>query len=142
MTHLKLRNPHMMLFDQLLGNDYYGGREQQKYPEFAHPATNITEDKDGYRIYIAVPGIEKEKIKIELEKNLLTISYDAQEKEEQEMRYLRREFNTESFNRTFMISDKTIPEKSNATYNNGILTLFIPKRDPNELTTIRNIEIK
>ena len=132
----------MMLFDQLLGNDYYGGREQQKYPEFAHPATNITEDKDGYRIYIAVPGIEKEKIKIELEKNLLTISYDAQEKEEQEMRYLRREFNTESFNRTFMISDKTIPEKSNATYNNGILTLFIPKRDPNELTTIRNIEIK
>lgn len=142
MTHFTLRNPNMRLFDQLLGNDYYGGREQQKYPEFAHPATNITEDKDGYRIYIAVPGVEKEKIKIELEKNLLTISYDAQEKNDQEMRYLRREFNTESFNRTFMISDKTIPEKSNATYNNGILTLFIPKKDPNELTTIRNIEIK
>ena len=142
MTHFTLRNPNMRLFDQLLGNDYYGGRGQQKYPEFAHPATNITEDKDGYRIYIAVPGVEKEKIKIELEKNLLTIAYDAQENGEQEMRYLRREFNTESFNRTFMISDKTIPEKSKASYNNGILMLFIPKKDPNELTAIRNIEIQ
>lgn len=142
MTHLRLRNPHMMLFDQLLGNEYYGGREDQRYPQFAHPATNITEDSDGYRIYMAVPGISKENIKIELEKNLLTISYEAPETEQKEIKYLRREFNPHSFTRSFVISDKTVPEKSNATFNNGILTLFIPKKDPNELTTIRNIEIK
>lgn len=142
MTHLKLRNPHMMLFDQLLGNDYYGGREDHKYPQFAHPATNITEDVDGYRIYMAVPGVDKENLKIELEKNMLTISYEAPEVDQKEIKYLRREFNPNSFSRTFMISDKTIPEKSNASYNNGILTLFIPKKDQKELTTIRNIEIK
>lgn len=142
MTHLRLRNPHMMMFDQQFGNDYYGGRADQRYPQFAHPATNITEDSDGYRIYMAVPGIEKEHIKIELEKNMLTISYEAPEVEPKEYKYVRREFNTHSFNRTFMISDKTVPEKSNASYNNGILTLFIPKKDQNELTTIRNIEIK
>jgi HSP20 family protein len=142
MTHLRLRHPNMMLLDQLLGSEYYGGKEDSRYPQFAHPATNITEDSEGYRIYMAVPGIEKEHIKIELEKNVLTISYEAGEADEKEIKYIRREFNPHSFSRSFMISDKTMPEKSTANYSNGILTLYIPKKDPNELTTIRNIEIK
>jgi len=141
MTLVKFRNPRYMFFDQFLGNDFLGGKEESQYPQFAHPATNITEDQEGYRIYMAVPGIEKENIKIDLEKNQLTISYQGKESESK-VNYLRREFNTESFSRTFLISDKTLPEQSKANYNNGILTVFIPKKDMNEIATVRNIKIQ
>lgn len=143
----RFRNPNLMLFDQLLGDEYYGGREPRTYPQFAYPATNITEDGDGYRIYMAVPGLDKEQIKIELENNHITIAYDAESKDpqlqtEKKCRYLRREFNPVSFERTFVISDKTVPEKSTASFKEGILTIFIPKIDPSELSTIRTIKIK
>lgn len=141
MTLVKFRNPRYMFFDQFLGNEFMGGKELSQYPQFAHPATNITEDQEGYRIYMAVPGIEKENIKIDLEKNQLTISYEGKESDSK-ANYLRREFNTESFSRTFLISDKTLPEQSKATYNNGILTIFIPKKDMNEMATVRNIKIQ
>ena len=141
MTLVKLKNPRYMFFDQLLGNDFFGGRERSQYPQFAHPATNITEDQDGYRIHMAVPGIKKENIKIDLENNQLTISYESKE-EEMKGTYLRREFNNESFSRTFMISDKTLPEQSKASYNNGILTIFIPKKVASEITNVRNIKIQ
>lgn len=141
MTLVKFRNPRYMFFDQLLGNDFLGGKERSQYPQFAHPATNITEDQDGYRIYMAVPGIQKEQIKIDLENNQLTISYDSGE-QETKGNYLRREFNNDSFSRTFIISDKTLPEQSKANYNNGILTIFIPKKQASEITNIRNIKIQ
>lgn len=141
----RFRNPNLMLFDQLLGDEYYGGREPRTYPQFAYPATNITEDGDGYRIYMAVPGLDKKHIKIELENNHITIAYDAEKQdaqEEKKCRYLRREFNPVSFERTFVISDKTVPEKSTASFKEGILTIFIPKIDPSELSTIRTIKVK
>ena len=141
----RFRNPNLMLFDQLLGDEFYGGREPRTYPQFAYPATNITEDGDGYRIYMAVPGLDKEQIKIELENNHITIAYDAEKQDaqaEKKCRYLRREFNPVSFERTFVISDKTVPEKSTASFKEGILTIFIPKIDPTELSTIRTIKIK
>jgi HSP20 family protein len=141
MTLVKFRNPRMMFFDQMFGNDYYGGGRSMQYPEFAHPATNISEDAEGYKICMAVPGIEKDKIKIDLEKNELTISYEGTS-EENDVKYIRREFNNHSFSRTFLISDKTNPEKTKAQYQDGILTLYIPKKEPQKEVGPRNIQIQ
>ncbi len=128
MTLVKFKNPGMMLFDQMFGNDYYGGCKPVQYPEFAHSATNISEDAEGYKISMAVPGIEKDQIKIDLEKNELTISYEGTSSES-DVKYIRREFNNHSFSRTFLISDKTNPEKTKAQYENGILILTLPKKE-------------
>lgn len=131
MTHLRLRNPHMMLFDQLLGNEYYGGREDQRYPQFTLPATNIIEDLEGYRIFMAAPGFDKSDFNIELNNNVLTISSDKKvENETKEWEcYSRKEFSYQSFSRSFTLPNTIEGERISAKYDNGILKISLPKRD-------------
>src|SRR5689334_10251994 len=70
------------------------------------PAVNIIEDKDHYKITVAAPGLKKEDFKINVEGNTLTISAEGEEEKEiQDGKYTRREFNYTSFSRNFTLPD-------------------------------------
>lgn len=91
------------------------------------PAANIMEDDDAFEIDIATPGISKEDIKINLEKDVLTISYENGK--EDKANYTLREFANQSFCRSFSIPETIDTEKINAKFNNGILNLVLPKKE-------------
>jgi len=94
------------------------------------PAVNIREDDKKYSLELAVPGIDKKDLKIEVNEDILTISMEQkQEKEEEASGYKRREFSYSSFCRSFYLPDDTNREKIDASYKDGILTIDLHKTE-------------
>lgn len=90
------------------------------------PAVNISENGDQYRLTMAVPGLKKEDIKIDVAGNTLTI---RSEKEEKEENYSRREYNYSSFSRSFTLPGDVKAEAIEAQYNDGVLNVLLPKKE-------------
>ncbi|MGC8749646.1 Hsp20/alpha crystallin family protein [Hydrotalea sp.] len=94
------------------------------------PKVNIKEDDNGYTVEMAAPGMKKEDFQINLDKQILTISAEAKvEKEEKKETYSRKEFNYQSFQRSFSLPDTADDEKISAKYTDGILHIYIPKKE-------------
>ena len=115
--------------------------ERTTNQHFAIPPANITESKFDFRIEIAAPGFEKSDFKIDLDKKLLTISLDKNIDENEEEKFNLKEFNFNSFNRSFRISDKINTEKINAVYKNGLMQITLPKREEAVEKPAREIKI-
>ena len=94
------------------------------------PSTNITEREKDYKIDVAVPGIKKEDFKVEVENNILTVQGERKEEfSEEKNKVTRKEFHYGSFKRSFTLPETVDSEKINATYNDGILSLTIAKKE-------------
>lgn len=107
----------------------------------AIPPANIVESKFDFRIELAAPGFEKSDFKIDLDKKLLTISIEKEVDKNEDEKYNMKEFNFNSFNRSFRISDKIDTEKINAIYKNGVLQITLPKREEAIEKPAREIKI-
>jgi HSP20 family protein len=105
------------------------------------PATNI-EDKDSeFVISMAVPGVEKEDINVEVHENVITISSEKEESSEAtEKSYSRKEYSYNSFKRTFRLPQNIQEDKIEANYENGELILQLPKLKP-EVTKVKKIKV-
>ncbi len=109
------------------------------------PSVNIIEKDDVYSIEVAAPGLAKDRFNIELDNDNLIIS--AEQKEESETtdengKFTRREFNYSSFKRSFHLSDEIDRENINASYDNGVLTVTVAKKDEAIKQSPKTIEIK
>ena len=94
------------------------------------PACDVFEDQDAVKIVAEVPGVRPEDVKISLENNLLTIRGEKrQQAEEKTERVHRYERSYGSFERTFSLPTTVDPEKIDASYANGLLTVTIPKAE-------------
>jgi HSP20 family protein len=107
------------------------------------PAVNIVEKQDHYEISLAAPGMKKDDFNIDVEGNLLTISAEKQERrEEKDERHTRQEFNYTSFSRAFTMPDGVVRDKIDASYENGLLRLMLPKTDEAKKTASKHITVK
>lgn len=105
------------------------------------PAVNISESKTGYQIEVAAPGLRKEDFKINLEKNVLNVSAERKtENTEEDKQYSKREFSYQSFSRSFNLPDTIDSEAVEATYENGILSIQLSKRE--DQIKQKTIEVK
>lgn len=108
------------------------------------PDTNIRKFQDQYRIDMALPGLQKQDIAIKLEENTLTISYQKKEEtteQNQKVKYIRKEFEPESFERHFTLPESTEQEKITANFENGVLSINIPFEDPEKHKISRSIHV-
>lgn len=107
------------------------------------PAVNVKETNDDYCIEVAAPGMKKEDFKVSLHNNVLTVSSEKkEEKEQKNENYTRREFSYQSFQRSFTVSENSVDsEKIEANYNDGILTIKLPKREEMKPKPLREIKI-
>ena len=103
--------------------------------------TDITDDGASYRLEADLPGFKKEDIHVDVDGDLLTISAErGNESEEKKDGYVRRERSFGSFRRSFDISG--IDEDGiQAKYADGVLTLELPKKEPEKPET-RRIELQ
>jgi HSP20 family protein len=107
------------------------------------PAVNISEGKDQYDVSVAAPGMKKDDFNIDVEGNTLTISAEKrEEKEEKNERYTRKEFNYSSFSRSFSLPDGVNKEKIDASYDNGLLKLVLPKTEDAKKPASKHISVK
>ncbi len=94
------------------------------------PAVNINESKDDYQLSFNVPGRNKEDFKITVDKNILTVSFDKKEESKDEnIKQIKKEFGFQSFKRFFTLDEKIAVDNIVAKYENGILTLALPKKE-------------
>lgn len=97
------------------------------------PSVNVKETENEFEIALAAPGMKKEDFKIELDKHLLTISCEQKEEKEEKDekgRYTRREFNYQSFSRSFTLPAEVVEsDKIGASYKDGILHINVPKKE-------------
>jgi HSP20 family protein len=94
------------------------------------PATDVSEGSNGIRITVELPGLKAEDVKLTLEHNTLTISGEkkaaAEEKSERVYRYER---SYGAFERVFRLPDSIDSERVSAGFENGVLTVTLPKAE-------------
>ena|SRR5947207_15379094 len=90
---------------------------------------NVKKTNDAYQLEVVAPGFEKNDFKINLDKNILTVSTEEKnEAKEESGKQIRTEYSYRSFKRSFNLDEKIDSEKIEAKYVNGILTLNLPKK--------------
>ena len=102
--------------------------------------TDVKEKDNGYEVAIDLPGFKKDELHLELNDGYLTISaekgLDKDEKDKND-KYIRRERYAGSMSRSFYVE-----EDIHATYENGILTLDVPKEQKKAVLEKRYIAIE
>lgn len=104
------------------------------------PLTDIYEDKDKFTLKIDLPGIKKEDVKIAYSNGSLNISGErVQESETKDAKCHRMEKSYGKYFRSFSLPELIQEDKINAEFNNGQLTITVPKA---EEAKPKEIEIK
>lgn len=101
------------------------------------PRVDVIEEEKAFEIHIAVPGMNKEDFKIDLNDNYLTVSGERKLSKEKNEKNdsLYRSFETQygSFSRSFSLPENVDGEKITAQYTNGILVVSVPKDEKKTL---------
>lgn len=127
------------IFDDLFNDELFGNFNRSTQ---STPAVNVTEHNDKFTIEVAAPGLEKKDINIKLEKDVLTISSEKEEKnEDKNGNCMRREFSYTSFSRSFVLPENVVADKIKAVHTNGILNIEIPKEEEDKVKLSREIRI-
>ena len=109
------------------------------------PSVNLKETDTNIEIELAAPGMKKEDFKVEIENDMLMISSEKEEEKEEvgkKDNYIRKEFNYQSFCRTFSLPETTNENKIEANYKDGILHVVIEKKEGNPKRAQKNIPIQ
>ena len=115
-------------FPATWGNDSHANK--------VFPAVNIHETNDAYHLELNAAGLNKEDFKVNAENDLLSISYEKKEETEQkDGKTIRREFNSQSFKRSFGLDKKINVDAITAKYENGVLKLHLPKKEEVKVST-------
>ena len=107
--------------------------------------TDIKEMKEGYELAVDLPGFKKDEIQAKLENGYLTISASKglnNDEKDKEGRYIRQERYTGQCARSFYVGDALKENDIKAKYQDGILTLSIPKKDQKEIAQKKYIAIE
>jgi HSP20 family protein len=124
-------------------NEWFDGSSRMVNRLLTVPAVNITENKDEYKLSLAIPGMKRDDFRVDVDGNMLTISSEKEEsKEEKENTYTRKEYNYTSFSRSFSLPDEVSKDNIQATYTDGVLTLLLPKKEEAKKTTTKSIHVK
>jgi HSP20 family protein len=120
-------SPLSDLFQDLFGDS---SKEKMEYKNYeCAPSANILENNQGFELQLAIPGIQKEDVKISLEKNILNVSSEKEAaKIDEDTRFTRREFVFGTFSRSFTLPDTIDTDKIGADFKDGILKITLPKR--------------
>ncbi|MCC7207573.1 MAG: Hsp20/alpha crystallin family protein [Anaerolineae bacterium] len=118
------------LMDRML-NQFWGGQNGDAVFGGLVPATDVHETENEIVVKAELPGFNPDQIDIRVEGNVLTIKGQVsseQERKEEGQVHLR-ERRMSSFQRSFSLPVGVDPDKAEANFENGVLTLTLPKRE-------------
>ncbi len=99
---------------------------------FNMPAVDVMETPEGFTVKAALPGWKPEDVEVTVENGMLTLRGEWKQEEESKddkSRWLRREIRYSSFERSIQLPTEVEAEKAKAEFENGVLTLTIPKAE-------------
>ncbi len=107
--------------------------------------TDVKETDEGYEGDVDLPGFSKDEIKLELQNGYMTISTEKaleQKKENKKGKILRQERYSGVMQRTFYVGESVTEEDIKAKYENGVLSLMIPKKEQPKVNEKKQILIE
>lgn len=127
--------------DNLINSDFTQFENNDFNHGFSNPKVNISENDESFHLEMAVPGFEKSDFVIDVENEELSISVDQKPKVNETTSYSRKEFGYASFKRTFLLPETVEEDRIEATYNNGILDVKIPKKEEAKPKPAKSIKV-
>jgi HSP20 family protein len=123
----RLRNEMDRLWDDYFGS---GRRAFQPLEDAWMPAVDIAETADKITVKAEIPGMEAKDIEISMVGDTLSIKGEKKsEREEKDENYHMVERTYGSFNRTMKLPASVDPDKVEASYKNGVLSVVLPKKE-------------
>lgn len=136
MNLVRFKNPYYSvnrnLVDDLFTNFWRNDYHENYVSNCKKPATNVLETEKDFRIELMLPGFKKEDVQINYHKNLLTIKVEKEEfteKNDETVKYAHREFGMYNFEKKFNVPNSIENEKIDANFENGILSIVLPKKE-------------
>lgn len=124
-----IREDFENLFDRLIGRGL-AGHPSQVFETMWTPSLDFSENEKEYLVRLEAPGIPKDDLEVNLEGQILTISGRRNfEKEEQNEEFFWREREKGRFVRTVRLPSAVNPARVEASYNDGIMTIRLPKAE-------------
>jgi HSP20 family protein len=108
------------------------------------PFVNIKETPKEYTLELAAPGMERKDFKVEVENHTLSISSEKEEKTEKKKEsngYVKKEYSYTSFCRSFTLPEDVKEDSIDAKYQNGILTVHVPKAKETKAKAAKQIAV-
>lgn len=126
------------LVNSVFSND--NARETSLYRGTWNPAVDISEDDNNFYLHVDLPGLTREDVKVKYDEGTLAITGERKSgSEEKNINYHRVERVSGKFERSFRITSRVLPEKIAADFQNGVLSITLPKA---EEVKPREIEVK
>ncbi len=145
MSLVRFSNQLPSMFDRFFEGDLFDWSNRNfSLTNTTLPSVNIKENADEFKVEVAAPGFDKTDFKLQLNHDLLTISSEKKiENETKEgEQFTKREFSYQSFSRSFTLPHTADGERIEASYDNGILLISIPKKEEAKPKPSRMIEIQ
>jgi len=101
------------------------------------PRCNVFEDEQGFTVQMALPGLEADRIDVQVEKNVLHVKGERKNSASEDRKWYRRDIGEGAFSCSFRLPDDADQEKAMASYRQGLLTITFPKREkarPRQIT--------
>ncbi len=131
-----IREDFENLFDRFFGRSL-AGQPPRVFETMWAPSLDFSEDEKDYIVRVEAPGIPKEDLEVNLEGQVLTVSGRRSfEKEEQREEYFWREREQGRFVRTVRLPGPVDSAKVEANFDNGVMTIRLPKADADTRTRI------
>jgi HSP20 family protein len=95
------------------------------------PSVNVVENDTSFELKVAAPGLSKEEFNIDIDKDRLIVSAEKEENTEEvkDGKFTRKEFNYSAFKRSFFLPKSINREAIEASYENGVLNIVLPKKE-------------
>jgi HSP20 family protein len=123
------------LIEDVFQNGFQKIFGEDPWSENATVPVNIMETDDSFEMHIMAPGLKKEDFKVNVDKNVMHVSYDQKEETVEEAeKWLRKEYRLNTFRRSFTLNDRINISGIGAKYNDGVLVITLPKKQADEPT--------
>ena len=124
-------NPLATVLDEF----FQKGMNELKNTHFSYnrPSVNILEEDEAFEVHLAAPGLNKEAFEIKVENDQLIVKVtqksDVEENKEDGPKFRRKEFDYNSFSRSFHLPETINADEINATYQDGVLKITLNKKE-------------
>lgn len=97
------------------------------------PSVDLEDQGKNYRLTVELPGFKKEDVQVELNEDSVTINAKRTHiEDEKNKNYVRHERSAQTYYRKILIPEPVRSDEANASLNNGILEISLPKKTPKE----------
>ena len=124
-------------FDSMM-NSFLQETDENLQTSFFRPSVDVVEHEENYEIHVSIPGVKREDITLDVQRNQLIVSGERKQvTEKKEAKYHTGEIRYGKFSRTFYLPDDVNHNAIEAKFEDGVLNIQIPKAEQAKPKTIK-----